>query len=692
MEEGIDNERETVPGADVGDSLYRMDTSMLEIQAAYDALLRTAMKAPGGEDADAAANADAAAIAAADAIIAVPRFREVVVQALRLGARSRHEGEPRTALLSDHPFRAARSADAADYDVFSWPLYTQKAPDKPAHPVCVTLPQMVYIAMLTMIRQEMVDSAQEAVAAAEEGSDARVKAEAALNDASKFCPTGYLSRDKSGENTYTLADFKTLFQVPSTTDLYSCDETNTELTYNRETDLSFAAEHPSAVVMEANETKLGGRLVAPRPTRHKPPSTALLHGVSSDALQGVRAEMELPHFYALPAKTTPDEQDLTLLPNQVCDFGLRLWVVLATEPGVLRPLDAVFWPELWQDDSAHSSFVASVPGSTTELRVLATKDGRSVFYLQGEDVGVLQHPIETETRVLRDLQRRRVATERAYDWYGMCYAASPWSVRDALPEEARRILTKDTNTPIDEVKTTGAVSTTLSVGNLMSLADFVNALELKSIARIIVGDVVSVRFGGEWAVSPEVESPYGVCEAMQARTNAWFVARCWETAPPNFIELVKKKLLVPHVKNLLQQKARLREQKRQLGCDRQIAFFAAGPSGTTITDWAGQAAEAQRTRTLVYQMAMRVTNDLRRHFKDHLSVDEVTVSLMMDARRNDFFTNFYTMVAFEVKLRASLSHLRALLASSSSSPLVDTRDPRDPLTPCSPRRSCTTAG
>ena len=333
-----------------------------------------------------------------------------------------------------------------------------------------------------------------------------------------------------------------------------------------------------------------------------------------------------------------------------------------------------------------------MPGSTTELCVLAATEGKVVVYARDNDTDNGLSSIETVTPALRDLQRRRVATERAYDWYNMCYAASPWSVRDALPVEARRILTKDTNTPIDEVKTTGAVSTTLSVGNLMSLADFVNALELKSIARIIVGDVVSVRFGGEWAVSPEVESPYGVCEAMQARTNAWFVARCWETAPPNFIELVKKKLLVPHVKNLLQQKARLREQKRQLGCDRQIAFFAAGPSGTTITDWAGQAAEAQRTRTLVYQMAMRVTNDLRRHFKDHLSVDEVTVSLMMDARRNDFFTNFYTMVAFEVKLRASLSHLRALLASSSSSPLVDTRDPRDPLTPCSPRRSCTTAG
>ena len=176
-----------------------------------------------------------------------------------------------------------------------------------------------------------------------------------------------------------------------------------------------------------------------------------------------------------------------------------------------------------------------------------------------------------------------------------------------------------------------------------------------------VGDVVSIRHRGEWAQTSHASAgDYGVCREMYTRVDDWFVSRCWASMPTGFKQWLKNELLMPHLLGLLdQRRATLREEARDNEC---IKFFGMTlDSGNPILAMA----EQQRTHTLVFQMASKVATDIQRTFSEHLMDDAYGAALLMNPTRSDFYSNFYSLVAFEVMYHRRMNGIRTTYAGDA---------------------------
>jgi len=566
-------------------------------------------------------------------------IRRVVVQALRLGARNRVPKDKWTTLLSEHPFRAARSNDAVDYDVFAWPTYDKSDGDDtlPGH---ITMPHLIYLAMLQGIEKKMRQS------------DPR--AENAKPRLGKFFnPTKY-QLDELLDSTESL-DRMTSLQIEEVGLVLTTPGDPAIGRYTRgDKGKSFAVEHPSDNDMKKYSKELRG-LVAPRPVRHKSASNPLLHGISPEQLDSTRPADApvLPRFHAIPPTTSPPRQDLALLPNSTCDFGIKVCVL---HEKTCYAIDAVLWPVLGEDNTFRSSMAISRERDATTPCFLSAHDGTlAVLYppdTEDEDSSAGSFFIAKLSadfpKKLRELHKIRVAAEREYDWYATWMSNRVWEVESKLSKQSKRVLVKGINDPIIDLPkfpadegSEGGEYEIIDV-SISGIVEKIPMFDTNSVACL--ADVVSVREDGEWAVSGGSNVAYGVRGVMRSSTDDWFTDRCWKTMPSSFQtglreEIERHLLSLMNVYETHMQSMRLEEERRAIS-----TFDPTMEVGTRIQ----HEIERMRTATLVYQMAVRVTDDLRRSFKDHLAVEGVDATLMMDPTRNDFFSNFYTMVAFEV--------------------------------------------
>ena len=216
-------------------------------------------------------------------------------------------------------------------------------------------------------------------------------------------------------------------------------------------------------------------------------------------------------------------------------------------------------------------------------------------------------------------------------------------------------------TTVNSISTRADIPEISAVRMLRNLCAVDMATAIQQAHIWFVGDVVSIRHRGEWAQTSHASAgDYGVCREMYTRVDDWFVSRCWASMPPGFKEWLKNELLMPHLLGLLdQRRATLREEARGSEC---IKFFGMTlDSGNPILAMA----EQQRTHTLVFQMASKVATDIQRTFSEHLMDDAYGATLLMNPTRSDFYSNFYSLVAFEVMYHRRMNGIRTTYAGDA---------------------------
>jgi hypothetical protein len=318
-------------------------------------------------------------------------------------------------------------------------------------------------------------------------------------------------------------------------------------------------------------------------------------------------------------------------------------------------IDAILWPVL---NGVRTSFESSlfVHKETNEESVmqLVAEEGH-VGFVNREGTGLTVKGELHSLPKLRNLHRLRVAAEREQDWYTTWLADRVWEASSKISAKSKGVLMKGRTDPIDDTASGGDVA----IVTLSQLAQMMQDSSSEDNddsfnGEFVVGDIVSVRENGEWAVSGDSRAPYGVCAAMRSRTDEWFVRECWATMPDTFRaglrdEIQRHLITLTGIYDVCMQEKRRNDE---------LSLIATFDPTMDVGGHLVYAAEKMRTATLVYQMAVRVTNDLKRSFKDHLSAEGVDATLMMDPTRSDFFSNFYTMVAFEVTTPYSLGSHR----------------------------------
>jgi hypothetical protein len=594
----------------------------------------------------------------ANVISAEPGFRKLLIRALRHEARERHGDATATTLASDYPFMPMLNTDARDYDVFAWPRLPQTgissqgaaaeedpslldifrrvfprgnvgtsdvAVEESPVPGYLPLPYVLYALVVQPLFEARSIEIEWIVTAV--GTEDDIQSGTVYETLFTGWKSALIGLQHS--TTHRVALYKVI---------------DTDLAYARKFDQK-----------DIDDSRLLGVLLGIRLCNTPVSSTPrLVRGLSAVDVQ--EPEGVLPEFYEM--RELPNfsvRQDIALLRRRA-DYGVRLWVAAPSGNSPV-PVPGVFWPVLC-DNLVRFRQVRTV--GNVEYCVEITED----WQLRCKPVGGIEWVVPMDANGgmeshVDSIHMARVSAEREFRWLSHWYKAAPWEIASKMTNATKNALgsadyagTAPLITPPESAKwtTTGLLTAIFGV-------------EVANDSTVFIGDVVSIRAKYEWAqCSYKSAGDYGVCPLMLEETDDWFCTNCWEYAPDSFGKFVTENLLVRHLKQMLQAAAVESYLDSQAVHNHQLRFMDLTLEGNSaLVD----AIERQRCRTLMFMMAYKVSCDIQSTFSEHLTDESYGPVMLMDATRNDFYPNFYSMVAFEVMYHRRMNGIRTTYAGDA---------------------------